>query len=313
MEKTLQNITIHIGYHKCGSTLLQKHVFSRMPAFYVGPDSTHLLFSQEMLDRVHSPSFDAKEYRNEILEKAAGADHIIISHEELSGSLSFEDPVDPEVTARNMKAAFPEAKILCIVRNQSDWLKSLYAFRCSAKGNETRDFDTFLNEEGEKGLFAKLEYPRLISYYQKLFGSSQCKVVPFEMLKDPSADFLATVANLIGYDAYTPMEAPVVNRSTKHKKAIDVCRIINRVFPCIQRGHKLIFKPNAREEMLFRYNYYGLRRKMANKLADILPKESIEFSYVTTQFLNHKYGPSNEQLGQLIGIDLKEYGYPTSA
>jgi sulfotransferase family protein len=197
----MKNVIIHIGFHKSASTFRQSDVFPQLPVRYVflaGP-------SRQMLDMAESEKeFDANALREWIVQETAeehkksGDEPTIISHEELSGHPHGYDIVDPITTARNLKEAFPEAKILIIIRNQFDYLTSIYTFRVAIKGAEYRSFDRFLTEEGKKGLFAHLEYHQLVKHHIELFGREQVLVLPMEYLRARPEEFFHDLTGFIG-------------------------------------------------------------------------------------------------------------------
>ena len=177
---TMNGTVIHIGYHKSASTLLQKEVFPRLAVPYV-----FLADSQRMmLETESTEAFDPAAFQKAMHEAAAsdGSDGLLISHEALTGHPHGRHKSEPEVVAQNLKAAFPEARILVVVRNPMEYLTSIYTYRVAIKGVEYRSFDRFLDEDGARGLFEHLEYHKLVSRYMELFGRDRVLVVPMEYL-----------------------------------------------------------------------------------------------------------------------------------
>src|SRR5690606_29127740 len=68
---------------------------------------------------------------------------LLISHERLSGHSHGYGVVDAHRVLANLKAVFPDARIIAVVRNQLDFLLSLYCFRVAVRGEEHRSFQDF--------------------------------------------------------------------------------------------------------------------------------------------------------------------------
>jgi len=307
----MQKITIHIGYHKTGSTLLQKQIFSQADAFYSGPNSDHLRITREMLDDIQTQGFNPKAFRRNVLDIAGAQQRpIILSHEEFSGWPEGKCMDLAYRMADNLHQAFPEAGILCIIRNQMDWIKSLYAYRCSVKGSETRSFTKYLKSQGDGGLFEKMQYDKLIRYYHDLYTPDQCMVIPFEMIKNDADLFFDSIAKFIGINYDRPSRTPVINKSIKSTSQLRLCRTLNVAFNLIYPRYNKIVNPEPEKEIITRYTYYALRLKLANLLSPVLPKKQLQYPKEIEKYLESLFAGSNSKLNQIINTDLSRYGYP---
>ena len=68
------------------------------------------------------------------------------TQEWLSGSAEG-NPIWPwKRAAKKLKEAFPEAHVLIVLREQLDYILSIYAFRVLIRGLEHRDLNQYLND-----------------------------------------------------------------------------------------------------------------------------------------------------------------------
>ena len=322
----MNNIIIHIGYHKSASTFLQKDVFPQLPVNYVFLSGPY----RQILDMVESDiEFDADSLLKWIIQEIEQKYHgdrkeiTIISHEELSGHPHGYRIINPITTAQNLKEAFPNAKILIIIRNQFDYLTSIYTFRVAIKGQECRSFKQFLSEEERMGLFDHLEYHRLIKYYIELFGRERVLVLPMEYLKMSPDEFLRELTDFMEVPIELVSKHRPRNVSTKLIYVLSIWRPINYIFYhlllvmlFLSGKDKSQFEPDVYKGyypfIRLRYAYYafkGRTTKFLNKIFSGTRPINIE-SYSNYHQLVDRFGKSNDHLEEMIGFDLTEFKYP---
>ncbi len=306
---------IHIGFHKAASTYLQSVLLPHLPVNFVFLAG----YRREMLDYVQArDGFDPPRLREWVITQVGGqkeydARCTVISHEELSGHPHGYDSVDPFVVARNLKVAYPGARILIVIRNQRDYLLSLYSFRVSAKGHEWRSFDRFLREEGKLGLLSKLKYDRIVRAYIELFGRNRVLVLPVELLRHSPARFNKTITDFMGVDPVQIDAVPIVNPSTRLVPCLNFWRVVNLGFVGLLRLCQSL-KLGADEEYpqySLRYRFYAIKRRgtaAANRIFKKAPRLTFEV-YADHETLIRMYHESNTRLSFLLGTDLSEYGY----
>lgn len=311
------SIVIHIGFHKAASTYLQQRVFSRIQANYVFLAG----YKRRILDMVQSDrEFDERALKEwvdgEIRRKKTAHDLTVLSHEELSGHPHGYKSVDPFVVAANLKQAYPNAKILIIIRNQFDYLLSLYKYRVAIKGEESRSLEKFLNEEGGLGLFDKLEYDRIVKRYQSLFGKENVLVLPVELLRSDPEAFNAGIFAFLNVPPVSVDGLSPVNESTNLLLAMRLWRPINFAFDSfldILRSLHIEFDEEY-PYMGLRYKFYALKRGTTyrlNRLFRASRKVTIE-GYSKYDELFARCAASNARLQRLIRFNLEEYGYPAA-
>jgi hypothetical protein len=244
-------------------------------------------------------------------------DLTIVSHEELSGHPHGHSIVDPYVVADNFKQAFPNAKIIMIIRNQFDYLLSIYAFRVAVKGQESRSLEKFLTEEGRLGLFDKLEYDKIIGRYAELFGKENVLVLPFELLRKDSETFVRKIIDFLKVPFISLEGDSPVNESTKLAVVVRFWRPINFVFDAVL-GFLRLIRIQKEEKYPFlgiRYKFYSFKRTVTRFMNALFRTTSLIdiAGYSDYDELVEKYSESNTRLQKLIDLDLKEFGYPVQS
>lgn len=182
---------IHPGFHKTGTTFLQKAVFS---------DTRHFrsLWAHETLDelvvRPHDLEFDAgpaQKLVSRFLDQSQPERLDVLSSEILSGN-PLLGARDSATIAHRLKLIFGEARIVLTVRAQRSMLASLYMQYLKAGGR--RHFEQFYRPEPIPGYFGfdvkHLEYSRVTELYAELFSSQSVLVLPQELLAADMGAFL---------------------------------------------------------------------------------------------------------------------------
>jgi hypothetical protein len=295
----MKQVVIHIGYHKTGTSWLQKEVFPTVS------NAWQPYNYQEISDRfVHasSYSFDASEILREARERApSGADSkiLLLSNERLSGS-PHSGGFDQRYIARRLKDTFPDAKIVIGIREQLSCIESCY--KEYVRGGGIASLEQYIHPPRPEHFpyfnpdFFK--YYRLVSQYINMFGKDNVLVLPIEILKSSPKSYLSKLGNFsdLNVEADQIKLDPV--RVSLSPLGTEVKRIVNRFtmrnslnpFPLfrIRGGHPLLMKilPLLSRKIKSNINYH--RR-------------------VHSYFGSYEW--ENKSLVSLTGVDLFELGY----
>ena len=302
---------IHIGYHKCASTSLQKDIFPNLKINYFSTWGIHAETKyREYLDMLQNKKIDIDFFRK-IVSKYSGNkyDLTLISHEDLSGHISGYKDNDPFITADNLYKAYPEAKILIIIREQLSYIKSLYAFKTTIQGYETRDFACFVEDESKKGLVEKLKYNKLIEYYYKLFSKENVLVLPLEGIKEKEL-FFGEIVEFIGAESISKQlsVSSHKNFSFYEKNCIDLSLWFNKFFLAIYNIFKVMNK-SAWLDIRFRYLFYRLRVLILRLMQKCLLGNSKKLNCAGLEDLKAVFEEDNKSLEKLCNISLKKFNY----
>jgi hypothetical protein len=149
--------------------------------------------------------------------------------------------VDPGETASRLRDVHPGAKILLVIREQSDWVQSLYKFVMSQLPWNQRSFaDYCTTPSGIVHLHAG-HFDQTISAYIDLFGSKRIRVLRFEDIAAAPNRFVSELCSFVGIS-----EQPLPRRRANETHT-QIARV-QRLLPIIERlprNVKNALKPHA--------------------------------------------------------------------
>jgi hypothetical protein len=297
---------IHIGYPKTGTTFLQQRVFPKLKVNQIlSPGVDYIAESrnyepEHFIDLLNSQG------------NLRGYNKTIISQETLSGRSDGNPIWDSHLMAQRLKQTFPEAKIIIVIRNQLDYILSLYTFRVVKRGLQRRSLDDYLTHVFTKGLCAKLQYDRLIEYYLRLFNKSNVLVLAYEQLKEDGHKFVNDILNFMNINSVVNYDLQKENVGVRHRHIILAHRLFN--YPYSITVDSLAKKNLISTEnyIWFAERYYRLKRRLVAPLFQKLGSKTaqrIELDDAWKKQLVLAFKESNHKLGSLIEIDLSKYGY----
>ncbi|VEP12699.1 conserved hypothetical protein [Hyella patelloides LEGE 07179] len=125
MKKTY----IHIGIPKTATTYLQNQIFPHIKsAYYVGRPYTQENHAFNLLQYADNTLFKPIKFANEldkINKLASDKEYILISDEKFFG-LTTCNFINRSLIAERLSSAMPNAEILIFIRNQEDFILSMY-------------------------------------------------------------------------------------------------------------------------------------------------------------------------------------------
>jgi len=296
---------IHIGYHRTGSTFLQTQVFPNLSATSVlQPDLDEL---------VHSDTFDAGAWRARFAEvhKLDDERTTIISHELISGTPEGGPPSRRARTALRLREAFPDARIIVVVRRQQDYVLSVYGYRVLIRGLDRRSLAAYLAEHRDT-LEPSLQYDLLVERYVELFGRDRVLVLAFEQLGKDMPGFVQRIVAYSGCPSDHSFSRDRVNESTKSAAIIAINRALNSpldvTLGALRRGGMIShdnYLTLARPYFAFKERALNplLRRAVGMRGAKVaLPAAWLER-------MRPVLAASNRRLATMASLDLASYGY----
>lgn len=303
----------HIGLPKAASTTLQKKLFPHLDnvnnfALYptnnvaganVVEESANSIYLQdkrlfEFYKSLHNrPEIGINELRSmwsALFDEYAVHATSILSHEAVTSAFFSAIPV-PEKLAR-VKALFPSAKIVIVVREQQSWLHSQYTdhpFEPLNLGNGAPcSFDywvtQFLSHPKLEPARNALDYASLVKKCIDMWGVDNVTVIAFEWLIQSSSQFYSSWAKLFGI-SHSEVGQLISNRVENRGLSASYNRLRQR-----QRRHKL-----ARQRCTITQS---LLEKDSLKS---LPKAVYCLSGETQKLLNDFYADSNNELKEIMG------------
>jgi hypothetical protein len=317
------DIILHIGYHKTGTTFLQKSVFpNNSEIFYLGRSWISNKLERYFFDFsfINDSDFDAKimnDRFSEIVDEIVRLQKIdiaqkkvlLISHESLhSGSDYFGLRIQEQ--ADRLKQVFPNAKIIIGVRNQLKMIESNYTNYIHHGGKLS--FNNFFNQSKlyNNGLRLKLRYDHLISLYFNYFKKENVHVMVFEDVFSNNKIKLTELNAFLNIETRVKYNQAGINKKLS-KSSINFLRLLNKV---LAKDFNAQYTNRLRGHQTFleRLRWYVI--KILKNIEDL---KIVPFSTKNNVFLNVAqinkaeayFEESNRILSEQIQIDLKQFGY----
>jgi hypothetical protein len=299
------DLVFHIGYHKTATSWLQQSYFREHPEIALLSNSERPWNDRLLSYLIATPDADfepevGKALLAEQMHAAgefAGRKVLLVSAERLSGH-PFSGGYDNVRIARRIATTFPDAKVVCVVRNQLDMIWSVYKQLVSEgypgklsqltalRSWKTTSFD-----------LAYFEYDRLVSHYLTLFGRDRVRVLQHELMRRDVGAFLERLCGFLGVDYVEPRRAATRIYPSLSDASIGMVRRLNYFrkselypFPVLDLGRG-----------------YGPLRKVATKLAGRSPWLVSRRDGRLLRDLAPRFLESNARLARLLGEEFAEY------
>lgn len=312
----LSDPLVHIGFHKTASTWLQRELFhfdselfcplspDRNPnsgkfigKHFVRNRELYLLSSFDMNTAVIHQQIEAA------LAKIDPGDRVpVISYERLSGN-PHASSFDARIIADRIRAAFPAARIFCVIREQKDMILSTYfqylkiGGTDSARGYLTRSYD------GRRPGFspAAFNYLELIGYYREIFPPDNVLVLPYEMLRDTPGGFLQRLGEFTGTDLDGLADRATVSHNPRRADFLVPRFPFLNLFRCQSsvNGYSPLCLPGGE----FVLDGLDSLTQVSNRKHQRRVKRQVE------AIIGDRYAVANREVSDIIGIDLSRYGY----
>jgi Sulfotransferase family len=284
-------LLIHIGFHKTGTTWLQRSLLR--VEFGYNPVMDHAdVF--DYIVKPHGLLFNCDIAKRLLTDRCRNFDdgHVnVISSELLCGNPLFGGR-ESEIVAERLKAIAPDARILITIREQMSMLASVYMQYISRGGSLSPK--QFFNETHELGYFTfssvQFEYHRLIEKYRTLFGSSQVLVLTQEQLNADIVGFMSQLAAFSGNDFFCTAKQPNTTRVgvSFPESFVRPFRLVNflRSGPT---GRDSLIGPSSLGQKL----YHGIGRVSHSSLFAGIAKTHKPVSTVVREHFRGRYAESN--------------------
>jgi hypothetical protein len=199
---------------------------------------------------------------------------------------------DQEEIAGRVKETLPEAKILLVLRNQVDWMRSAYLHHMEnlPRGRDT--FGDFLTTPQGKLVAGASQFDVAIAAFQERFGRDRVHVMLLEELQTDQATVLQKLCRFLDveYMPYTPVQS---DRNTGKGVAV---------------GRAVRFASRWRLDKLAK-TFPSPLRKYSRRAAALLFRKDV-ISPQQQQLIRSFSAASNNRTARLTGLDLALFGYP---
>ncbi len=304
-------VFIHVGFGNSGTTSLQRNFFARRDdIFYAGEPYGERGGIFTAIKCVEDFNFDSAYFKSRcdgLIYARHNSRPIVISDESLCDTpqLYFAPYAMPrDVIAWRLHRFFPAAKIIFTIRNQRDYVASMYLnlkrnaalFDCMPVPPFSHWLAGSLAAARSRYL-QNLDFMESIALYGSIFGRENICVLPLESaITDGSRTYLTKLCDFMGL------------RVTEH----DI-----RNFASIQNR-----RLSERQEMVtelmhgdrFRRLFAELGKSLGGGRLDAFldegPRATIDASPEDDERIRRQVGTGNWLLAREFCLDLKRYGYP---
>lgn len=309
----MSNLILHVGHTRSGSTWLQKNFFINELGFEQIDEIYY-----DLLDLAYSHPFSyspvtLKEKTEPLADKLRAENKIpVISREALTGAASTGG-FNQKRNAEALHEAFPDAKIVITIREQTSHILSVYKYVLLTGG--ICGIRRFLYQGPALWMptfkvdFFKYHY--IIKYYKELFGDERVHVILLEQIIRKEKEALKELAKFCGIDPNNPRfeESDYYSGEQTSKSNLSLAA-------------RMYLNPFIRREAQNGFSYLsaGVFMKLAMPFLKLLEKFSPKFieSRINNRWRNcidevakGQFAESNKELSQLLNIDLASYGYET--
>lgn len=304
MSVDLGQPILHVGYHKTGSSWLQRQLFPNARGVSLVP---RIEIRRNLL--IPSPvAFDPERAREALCAGRSG--RIVLSEEELSGNLhtgGLHGAFSVEIASR-LHRTFPEGHVVVFIREQKTMVAS--AYKQYIKSGGTRRIRGFLTPAASPHKTPNfdldfLAYDRLIGVYEELFGRENVSVFLYEQLAREPEALIASLCRTLALDVDSSAVSIAPVNAGYRSGTLALLRVLNlfhaREMPnstCIVNIPGLHALLGDVAPWLDRLPFMG----RVQELEDLLPAGEI-------RAIEDRFRESNARLEKSRELHLARYGY----
>lgn len=253
-------VAFHLGFHKTGSTWLQLRFFAHHPQVHPVIDSANP-WDSELVTHLTQPGdgFSATVAAELLAREASDAPSgslPVVSAEDLSGSMETGH-FQRFVIAERIAEAFPEARVLVVLRDPVELVESEY-LHLVKHGLPLTLTELLEPRWGIPGFnLDAFEMEPVIARYRQIFGD-RVLLLDHRLLASDMPEFCRRICAFLGLDTYVPPEPDRVSPSLRPEVARNL-RLLNRArrsrfnpAPLVALPPHLLIRNSSRIERLRR-------------------------------------------------------------
>ena len=292
---------IHIGYPKTATTWFIRKFYPNIR------NADTIYYDNIKFDITPGNEVFEINYEKTLPEK----EKLIIVTHAFAGlvNLYWENGKYRELFLKNLKNLYPGSSIVLFIRNQFDFMASIYSSYLKKGGSYTIQelFSEKFTSDGKFFSFEYLKYDKLIKMYQEQFGKDKVHVYVYEEFLESNDTFLKDYIHLFGLDIDLNDLSFVKSNEKLRKGLISLVRATNSF---IKNGAKPKYNffnipitysiINDHIDKLNQFKIWGKKLDSKNMLGDEL-----------TAFVDEYYKESNHDLINSYDLQsIKRFNYP---
>jgi len=316
-EPAAERVLVHVGYHRTGTSWLQKNLFANAGAGFGWVGKKQPDHPVRQVISLPWSEFDAGALRArfDALTDPIRAERRVpvVSFERLSGHAA-SGGYDSAQIAERLRAVFPEARVLIVMREQRSAILSNYRMYVKAGGTATlRDFvlpATTPNRRFPTFDFRFFEYHRLLERYRQLFGPSSVLGLLYEQFVAEPRAYVAAIASFAGRPAADGLLHSLPYDQSQHGSPdtaeLRALRVLN---------HFIRSELNPTPALDLR-RPHALRKLARGAAATLLTPERAARRLESSlrreleELVGDRYAESNRRTAELTQIEVGRYGWP---
>ena len=323
MDPRLLNPLIHIGYHKTGSTWLQKYLFDcpergffRLSGKYLSKNHIGLRpatrFARKFVFEPGGSFYSLNEFSPDRMRELLGECKVrgsaipVLSDERLSGHPETGG-FDCQEICNRLAQVFDSPKIFIVIREQKSLIVSCY-MDFLLKGG-TLSLSEYVNSTCKRSPRFRRRYLMfydLVIMYQKFFGKENVLVLPYEIFRDDPEVYFKKLASFSG--AVIPETLPIKDKVNARTNTFIETRL--RYLNLLSMDGS----PYSEHTFYLGKFFHKLCRSLKKRLAKVVPdslenKERVKQKQFIEDSIGNYYKENNLKTSDLIGIDLEQYNY----
>jgi hypothetical protein len=296
----MKKLVVHIGYHKTGTTFLNRKFFANHPDFYhMGKPYSGDNPIRELIERlIGLKRYDAnrcKTLYDDFVLPVLDNKIVTIS----DGRIIKQNPIDNSKSIpERLLDITDEVIVIVVIRRQYEYLKSLYVQHIGSN-NEKRSFNEWFDSNWEAGgdLKFRLDYFERIKTYIDVLGRDNVGIFLYEQLRDDPDLYLNNLCSFIGcdcsiFDKESDNTKPLNQRMTTLHRLIHKNPILYFVADIIKRIIPKMAVDVIRSYIFIRFNRY-----------------QPELSSDRIKLVQAHAHTVNENLIRKMTLDLRKYKY----
>lgn len=310
-----KEVLIHVGLPKAASTSLQRNVLCRSQLGFVPMHGSNIdAASVDAVDHFISESdlaFDAVQcqhfFNDELIRHVPSGKVAVLSQEQLIGNPDKGLYYTKDVGSR-LKSVFPDARVLIVVHEQCSYALSCYNQRIRSGSNMS--LERFIGKKGTcrtgyppvlNSRF--LEFDRIVTYYQSLFGVKGVLVLPFEKVIRDLPFCLRELQKFVGV-----ADVPMIEVPKRENRGEGMLTVRLRRFCNTFSGEATAFGP---EQHAFSWKVVLGGMKLAEY---VIPKpfhlkQRERYMDIIRAEYGGRFVDSNRRLSEVSNLDLSTLGY----
>lgn len=302
-------VFFHVGYPKAASTSLQRNLFLNHPDInYLSPQIWYnfydnLKFLDSVLDRNNLKNNPKDILENQIKTYFKLNQKNVFSDERMIDQFSDEQ-LDNTSKANRIKLCIPNAKIIIMIRNQIDLIRSWYDFLFPDTSLDKWLTKLFNNQQQGYRFLECLNFYETVSFYHYLFGKENVKILLFEELKYEPNLFCRKLSDFMEISKKDTINALIKNK--------EIYRNYQHNYYHYRRVRAKLL-PHFQVSKYIPFPIYRITKESIQKMIET-SNPKLSPSYVKNknnlQKINDYYASSNLKLQQLLDCDINKYNYP---